>query len=116
MVFYREWKQIKMSDDKLVLVDETTENAPEKLTIYIEREKDIKTPEGYQIFKLDDTTGATIAYYKEPYKEQGTNLIKYEFIIFGKTQKWSFKALMNEKYFNDTRKYVEATVRSVRIK
>jgi len=116
MIFYKDWKQIKMSDDKLVLVDETTENAPEKLTIYIEREKDIKTPEGYQIFKLDDTTGTTIAYYKEPYKEQGTNLIKYEFIVFGKTQKWSFKALINEKYFNDTRKYVEATIRSVRIK
>lgn len=116
MIFYKDWKQIKMSDDKLVLVDETSENAPEKLTIYIEREKDIKTPEGYQIFKLDDTTGATIAYYKEPYKEQGTNLIKYEFIIFGKTQKWSFKALINEKYFDDTRKYVEATIRSVRIK
>lgn len=116
MIFYKDWKQIKMSDDKLVLVDETAENAPEKLTIYIEREKDVKTPEGYQVFKLDDTTGSTIAYYKEPYKEQGTNLIKYEFIIFGKTQKWSFKALINEKYFNDTRKYVEATIRSVRIR
>ncbi|MGB9696264.1 MAG: hypothetical protein ACP5P3_03335 [Ignavibacteria bacterium] len=116
IIFYKNWKQIKMSDDKLVLVDETSENAPEKLTIYIEREKDVKTPEGYQVFKLDDTTGTTIAYYKEPYKEQGTNLIKYEFIIFGKTQKWSFKALINEKYFNETRKYIEATIRSVRIK
>jgi len=120
LIYYKDWKKIDMGNGRILLRDNTPDNDPKALYVWINPETNVDVKElmnsGFKDFELDDTTKYTTALNKEPFDDPGTGHKNYEFYVFGKVYKLSIRAQIKKEFFDENKNYIEATVRSMRIK